>query len=45
MEEEKLHPEFYVAEKLGESGNCSKYQAKCELNFLDLASTIVHNLI
>lgn len=41
--EEKLHPEFYLAEKLGNSKNCKKYQEKCAFNFLDFASTIVYN--
>lgn len=42
--DEKIHPEFYLAEKLGETGNCTKYKQKCEFNFLDLASTVVHSL-
>lgn len=42
--DETIHPEFYLAEKLGETGNCTKYQDKCGLNFLDLASIVVHSL-
>uniref|UniRef100_A0A1B0D6N6 Uncharacterized protein n=1 Tax=Phlebotomus papatasi TaxID=29031 RepID=A0A1B0D6N6_PHLPP len=39
---EDLHPEYYKAEELGRSGNCSKYNKYCSQSILDYISHVMH---
>ncbi|XP_059621789.1 uncharacterized protein LOC132265228 [Phlebotomus argentipes] len=38
---EDLHPEYYAAEELGRSGDCSKYSRHCPECILDLISRVL----
>ncbi|GAB0088583.1 uncharacterized protein DMENIID0001_030400 [Sergentomyia squamirostris] len=38
---EDLHPEYYKAEELGRSGECSKYKKYCPCNILDYISKVI----
>ncbi|GAB0088585.1 uncharacterized protein DMENIID0001_030420 [Sergentomyia squamirostris] len=40
--QEDLHPEYYKAEELGRSGDCSKYKKYCPQCILDYISQVLH---
>jgi hypothetical protein len=39
--DEELPPEFMKAERLGQNGNCRKYEKKCNVNILNVISKII----
>ena len=40
---EDIHPEYYIAEKLGEAGKCNKYKKYCPESVLNIFTTLMHH--